>query len=227
MRGRAGMMGHRARTVLAGIGLLLLTAGCSGPAATVPGAQSGPPAAGTPAMPGTSGATTATSLPATETAERLAQIEAAILRWQAAADLDSARSAAEAARNLIVGASGPYYGDADGNGSIDGASTKGLLPGRNGEAAVASEADGICVVRDVLGGSWADPAGRWAELDAKIEAWKPANNKFPTLPSHPQRIVGWATLALRADTLSEAVDYAGHARLHSDISREALTDCRN
>ncbi len=227
MMGRAAMTKHRVRRALAGVGVLLLAAGCSAPAPDPSGGQSGPSAPKSPAA-GTPGAgTPAAGLASTETATRLAEIEAAVLAWQDAADLDSARSSAEAARNLIVGPAGPYYGDADGDGSIEGASSKGLLPGRNGETAVASNADGVCVVRDVLGGSWADPAGRWAELDVKIEAWEPANNKFPTLPSHPQRVVGWATLALRAETLGEAVDYAGHARLHSDISREALTDCRN
>ncbi|MEO5781599.1 MAG: hypothetical protein ABIO34_06745 [Arthrobacter oryzae] len=219
-------MGHRTRTVMAGVGVLLVAAGCSGPAAGPTGMQPD-----TPSEPTSAGSPSAETPPAepaaTRTAARLAQIEAAVIAWQNAPDLESARSAAEAARNLIVGAAGPYYGDADGSGSIDGAGPVGLLPGRKGEPALADDADGACVVRDVLGGSWADPAARWAGLDAKIEAWTPANNQFPTLPSHPQRIVGWATLALRAGTLSEAVEYAGHARLHSDISLQAVTDCRS
>ncbi|MGE3856396.1 MAG: hypothetical protein AB7G21_05525 [Dehalococcoidia bacterium] len=159
-------------------------------------------------------------------AERLAAIDRAVSAWQAASDLPAARRAAEEARNLVVGADGPSYGDSDGDGTVRGAGAAGLLPGLTGVAGLAAEEDGACVVRDVLGGSWADPAARWAELDARIAAWAPANNTFPALPSHPQRIVGWATLALRARSLDEAVEYAGHARLHVDVSVRALTDCR-
>ncbi len=162
----------------------------------------------------------------TATDDRIAGIEQAVSEWQGASDLDAARRAAEQARNLIVGPAGPYYGDSDGDGAVAGASAAGLLPGLAGEAGIAAPADGPCVERDILGGSWSDPAARWAELDRKIEAWRPGNNQFPTLPSHPQRIVGWATLALRASSLAEAVDYAGHARIHSDISRQALAACR-
>lgn len=159
-------------------------------------------------------------------AERLAAIDRAVSAWQAASDLPAARRAAEEARNLVVGADGPSYGDADGDGTVRGAVAAGLLPGLTGVAGLAAEEDGACVERDVLGGPWADPAARWAELDARIAAWTPTNNTFPTLPSHPQRVVGWATLALRARSVEEAVEYAGHARLHVDVSARALTDCR-
>jgi hypothetical protein len=58
-----------------------------------------------------------------------------------------------------------------------------------------------------------------------IAAWSPASNTFPSLPSHPQRIVGWATLALGADDLPTALEVGGHARLHIDIASRAVTDC--
>lgn len=81
-----------------------------------------------------------------------------------------------------------------------------------------------CVNRDVLGGSWDDPVGRWSLLDDGIDEWAPANNTFPSLPSHPMRIVGWATLTQSA-SFEEAIEYSGHAYLHVDISQEALAQC--
>jgi hypothetical protein len=158
--------------------------------------------------------------------QRLDAIDAAVVSWRSATDLVEAHAAAEAARNLVVGPTGPGYGDADGDGSIGGGSIVGLLPGEGGEPGLATDvADSACVDADVLGGSWADAAGRWATLQTAIDAWSPSNNTFPTLPSHPQRIVGWATLALATDDLSTAHEYGGHAALHSDISRRAVTDC--
>jgi hypothetical protein len=56
-----------------------------------------------------------------------------------------------------------------------------------------------------------------------IDAWRPDNNTMPTLPSHPMRVVGWATFALDSDSLDEAHEYAGHAKLHVDISVRALS----
>lgn len=156
---------------------------------------------------------------------RLAAIQTAIGRWQRASSLAAARSAAEEARNLVVGASGPYYGDSDRNGVIGGANTRGLLPGLRGEDAVAQPENGYCVVRDILGGSWADPPKRWAILDAAIKTWAPSRNTFPNLPSHPQRVVGWASLALSTDSLKTAKEYGGHARLHIDVSSRAISQC--
>ena len=167
----------------------------------------------------------ATTADATALAARLTQIDEAINSWQSSPDLAAARVFAETARNLVVGPDGPYYGDADGDGTIEGASERGLLPGVDGQSGIATEAFGVCVTRDVLGGSWADPQARWAELDDKITAWSPKNNPFPTLASHPQRIVGWATLAIDAATLEEALEYAGHAHLHIDVAQQAVTAC--
>jgi hypothetical protein len=80
------------------------------------------------------------------------------------------------------------------------------------------------VRRDVLGGDWDDPAARWAMLSEAIAQWAPDHNTFPSLPSHPMRIVGWATLAQSA-TFDNAIEYAGHAKLHVDVSRDALDHC--
>ncbi len=164
---------------------------------------------------------------AAELEPRLALIENAIGRWRRAANLTEARSAAEEARNLVVGEAGPYYGDADRDGVIQGESRSGLLPGLRGEDAVAQSEDGDCVVRDVLGGSWSEPSKRWAVLDAAIKSWTPSRNTFPMLPSHPQRIVGWATLALSTNSLDRAKAYGGHAQLHIDVSSKAFTRCRS
>jgi hypothetical protein len=156
---------------------------------------------------------------------RLVAIDDAVNRWQAATDLASAHHAAEEARNLIVGPDGPGYGDADADGTVKGASDVGLLPGLGGEPGLATADAGTCVERDVLGGSWADPARRWAILATAIDDWSATNNTFPSLPSHPQRIVGWATLALATDDLATALEYAGHAHLHIDVAMRAATAC--
>jgi hypothetical protein len=47
---------------------------------------------------------------------------------------------------------------------------------------------------------------------------------MPTLPCHPMLIVGWVTFTLETDSLDEAHEYAGHAKLHVDNSLHAL-DC--
>ncbi|MBA3576755.1 MAG: hypothetical protein H0W39_03945, partial [Sphingomonas sp.] len=159
-------------------------------------------------------------------AERIAAIDAAVVRWRSAGDLAVARKAAEEARNLVVGPGGPFYGDGDGDGAIAGATETGLLPGRAGEPGLASGSSSACVERDVLGGDWSDPAGRWAILERAIADWRPANNTFPSLPSHPQRIVGWATLTLATDSLAAARDFGGHAQIHANVSSRALTACR-
>jgi hypothetical protein len=157
--------------------------------------------------------------------ERLIVIDGAVERWQSATDLATAHRAAEEARNLVVGPRGPSYGDADGDGTVGGASAIGLLPGVGGEPGLATAAAGPCVERDVLGGSWADPAARWSMLETAIAAWAPSNNTFPALASHPQRIVGWASLALAAADVPTALEYGGHARLHIDVALRAVNDC--
>ncbi len=157
--------------------------------------------------------------------QRLAAIEAAIGAWIEAPDIATAHRAAETARNLVVGPAGPYYGDSDRDGTVSGASDIGFLPGRDGEAGIARADMNACVARDVLGGDWSDPRERWAILDRAIKAWSPTNNPFPTLPSHLQRIVGWASLTLASRDVAKAREFASHARLHSDVSRKALESC--
>lgn len=156
--------------------------------------------------------------------DRLTEISAAVTAWRSAETLEEAQEAAERALNLVVGRSGQFFGDGNGDGTIEGNEPTGLLPGLNGERAVATPIN-QCVERDILGGSWADPEERWRILAETIAAWTPTNNTFPTLPSHPMRIVGWATLTLATTTLDDAHEYAGHARLHVDISLRALNGC--
>lgn len=156
---------------------------------------------------------------------RLVAIDGAVSRWRSATDLATALRSAEEARNLVVGPHGPLYGDADDNGTVDGASAIGLLPGLGDEPGLATAAAGPCVERDVLGGGWADPAARWSILEAAISAWTPSTNTFPALPSHPQRIVGWATLSLVTAELPRALEYGGHAQLHIDVALQAVRDC--
>ena len=171
----------------------------------------------------------ATDVPATvEVAltQRVDAIQDAVNLWQDAGTLADAQAAAESARNLVVGPDGPGYGDADGDGVIQGESERGLLPGLTDEPGIAqAEPVNTCVEAHVLGGSWADSAARWATAQDVYDAWTPANNTMPSLPSHPQRIVGWATLTLATDSLSEALEYAGHAQIHVDVSRDAVDGC--
>ena len=158
--------------------------------------------------------------------ERLDALDAAVGEWRDAATLPEAKAAAEAVRNLVVGPAGPWYGDADGDGTVAGASDVGLLPGLGGERGLAQAGPvNACVEADVLGGPWDEPLERWDEAAAVYEAWSRTNNTMPTLPSHPQRVVGWAGLALGAESVDEAREYAGHAQLHVDVTRRAVEEC--
>lgn len=159
-------------------------------------------------------------------AERMNAIDEAVAVWRNAASVAVAQEAAEAAANLIVGPNSPGYGDRNGDGVIGGEVAAGVLPGLDGAPeglAIPLAANG-CVRRDVLGGTWTDPGAEWDAMLAAIDAWRPENNTMPTLPSHPMRVVGWATFTLDSDSLDEAHEYAGHAKLHVDISLRAL-DC--
>jgi len=159
-------------------------------------------------------------------AHRLDQVDAAVAAWSGAATVAEAHAAAEEARNLIVGPAGPMYGDADGDGTVRGDIAVGLLPGVEGEEGLAqAEPVNSCVEADVLGGSWEEPGDRWDTALAAYEEWTPASNTMPTLPSHPQRVVGWATFTLATDDLDAAHEYAGHARIHVGVSRAAVEDC--
>ena len=170
---------------------------------------------------------TASAASAAEATERLEQITTEVDTWAASSTLDEARAHAEAAANLVVGPGGLGYGDRDGDGEIEGDVPAGLLPGPDGApAGVVLDTIGPaeCVNRDVLGGDWGDPVARWALLAQAIDEWAPDNNTYPSLPSHPMRIVGWATLT-QSGTFEEAIEYSGHADLHVDVSRDALAEC--
>ncbi len=159
---------------------------------------------------------------ASSAAERLDALQEQVSAWAAATDLQQAQEAAEGARNLVVGPDGPYYGDATDDGQLTGASDTGMLPGLGGQGGIAlAPGANQCVVDDVLGGSWEDPQQRWDILETAIAEWSTTSNPFPTLPSHPQRVVGWATLTLQTDDLQQAIEFAGHAQLHVDVSRRA------
>ncbi|GAA1694878.1 hypothetical protein GCM10009808_09960 [Microbacterium sediminicola] len=158
--------------------------------------------------------------------ERLVALDDAVTQWQQAMDLPDALRAAEAARNLVVGPDNALYGDADGDGTVSGENGEGLLPGETGAPGLAQEYVNACVERDVLGGSWQDPQARWDEFDEVLAAWSPAGNTMPQLASHPQRVVGWATLTLAEGTdLDTAHEFAGHARLHVDVTDAAVYSC--
>lgn len=174
---------------------------------------------------GSAGDADGSTPPAGGALERVEAVQAAVDGWRRAATLAEARGYAEQARNLVTGPTVAGYGDGDGDGRVRGAVEAGLLPGSGGQPGLVPEPASACVLRDVLGGSWADPPGRWAEVADRIERWTPTGNTFPALPSHPQRVVGWASLALAAGDVEEAREYAGHADLHVDVSRAALTAC--
>lgn len=174
--------------------------------------------------PGSAAAPSSTRPPQAAQASVVA-IDTAVGTWSQADSIEAGHAAAEEARNLIVGDDNPRYGDGDEDGAIAGATEVGLLPGIDGRPGLASRAANACVEADLLGGSWEEPRERWAILDRAIAAYRPDNNLFPTLPSHAQRVVGWATLALASDDLDEIREYSGHASLHSRIIRDAVTDC--
>lgn len=155
---------------------------------------------------------------------RMDLVGEAVAAWRQASSMREARASAEAAANLIVGPNGPGYGDRDGDGTVAGEVSTGVLPGLDGTPeglAIPLTANG-CIKRDVLGGSWTHPEVEWETMSAAIDAWRPDNNTMPTLPSHPMRVVGWATFTLDSDSLDDAHEYAGHASLHVDISVRAL-----
>ncbi|MEA1903985.1 MAG: hypothetical protein U9N56_10700 [Actinomycetota bacterium] len=158
--------------------------------------------------------------------ERIGVIDEAVAVWRGSISVEEAHMAAETAANLVVGPNGPGYGDRNGDGVISGESTVGVLPGLDGTPAGLATplAANECVARDVLGGTWTDPGAEWEAMLTAIDEWLPNNNTMPTLPSHPMRIVGWATFTLGSDSLDEAHEYAGHAKLHVDIALRAL-DC--
>jgi hypothetical protein len=162
---------------------------------------------------------------ATAVAARLDAMEAALDRWAAAPTIGAAHAAAENARNLVTGPSAFGAGDLDGDGTVAGRVSEGLLPGLDRSPGLAGRLPAACVAADVLGGDWRDPAARWATLRTAVDEWRPDNNTFPSLPSHPQRFVGWATLTLATGDLDVAHEYAGHARLHLDVTRAAVAAC--
>jgi len=157
---------------------------------------------------------------------RLEIIDAALGTWLHSTTLAEAQVAAEAVANLVVGPNGPGYGDRNGDGYVSGVNAEGVLPGLDGTPVGLAEplSGNECVRADVLGGPWVDPAAEWATMERAIEEWRPNRNTMPTLASHPMRVVGWATFTLEATSVEAAHEYAGHARLHVDISRRAA-DC--
>lgn len=163
-------------------------------------------------------------------AAQLEEVADAIDAWAGATAVDGAHTAAESVANLVVGPNGPGYGDRDADGQIAGSSALGILPGIDGTPnglalAANSDTPNQCLERDILGGSWEDAAQRWDDVDDVLGRWTPSTNTMPELASHPQRMVGWARLTLASDSLETAHEFAGHARLHLDISTRAI-DCR-
>ncbi|MGI9017277.1 MAG: hypothetical protein ACR2HR_09280 [Euzebya sp.] len=159
--------------------------------------------------------------------EAVTALQTNVADWAQADDLTAAQEAAEGARNVVVGPFGPGYGDTTGDGIITGENSEGLLPGLD-SATVLDHAGLVqaaptndCIDADVLGGSWQDPQQRWDVLQNAIDQWSPTNNPFPSLPSHLQRIVGWATLTLESQDLDQAHEFAGHAQLHVDVTTAA------
>ena len=158
-------------------------------------------------------------------ADRLDAIQVAIDDWAGAETIEEAHVAAETAHNLVSGTETLGAGDRDGDGTVGGDVDAGLLPAQDGSTGLVADLPEECDLVDVLGGDWSDPEQRWETVQTAIEEWAPTNNTFPDLPSHPQRIVGWATLTLRSDDLDEAHEYSGHAQLHLDVARDAIEAC--
>lgn len=158
-------------------------------------------------------------------AARLDAIDAAVLGWQQATDIDTAHEKAEAVRNLVVGPTGPIYGDADGNGTVAGASEEGLLPGTTGEVALVDGENTPCLLNSMLGGSWSDPGARWAQALAAFDKWNPGDDTIGALPSPAMRLAGWATIGLNAQRIDASRDLAQRAANAAGAVRQAYTDC--
>ena len=174
-----------------------------------------------PAEPGSSsGMGTGTS----ETAavlERIEQVQQQVDLWRDASTIDDAQAAAAEARLLVTG---PGVAGLEPPAGTPADVTEGLLPDDSDRPGLASAVKD-CAGPDLLGGSWDDQEQRWQILRTAIDEWAPDNNTFPSLPSHPQRVVGWATLTLGTSDLDLAQEYSGHAQLHVDAARDALADC--
>lgn len=156
---------------------------------------------------------------------RLDEIRGAVDDWAAATTISAAHAAAEVAANLVVGPGGPGFGDRDDDGTAGGDADEGLLSGRGGTppGIATALAERGCVGRDVLGAAADDVDAGWGQMLRAIDEWTPSDNTMPSLASHPMRVVGWATFTLASDSLDEAHEYAGHARLHVDVSAAAPT----
>ncbi|MDH5373951.1 MAG: hypothetical protein OEX97_13490 [Acidimicrobiia bacterium] len=201
---------------------VLVLASCAGTAATGDSDQTTPvPATEAVSEPAPDIATASTLF-----SERMDTIDQAVADWRNSASIEAAHLAAETAANLVVGPNGPGYGDRDGDGVISGETTAGILPGLDGTpTGLATPLAAVgCVERDVLGGTWTNPGSEWGAMLTAIDNWRPDSNTMPTLASHPMRIVGWATFTLRSDSVNEAHEYGGHAKLHVDVSHRSL-DC--
>lgn len=145
--------------------------------------------------------------------------------WARADTLEEARAGAEETANLIVGSGGPDYGDLDGDGSVVGESEFGILAGLDGTPpGIAAAVENECIEADVLGGGWDDPAARWAELQAAIDAWSPTNDTISSLDSQPMQAVGWARLTMATESLEDAHEFGGRAQENIAESIAAI-DC--
>ena len=156
-----------------------------------------------------------------DVASRIDQVQDAVDTWRDASSLGEAQKAANRARVLITGPDVPGFAPEGSTEDVD----VGLLPDDDGTDGVGSVVES-CAGPDLLGGSWDDAAERWAILRTAIDEWAPGNNTFPSLPSHAQRVVGWASLTLATDNVEQAREYSSHAQLHVDASRDALNSCR-
>ncbi len=79
--------------------------------------------------------------------DRLMRLNQAVTRWEEASSIDVAHEAAEEARNLVVGETGPFYGDANRDGRVSGANPVGVLPGLQGEAGLARPNENVALTQ--------------------------------------------------------------------------------
>jgi len=130
--------------------------------------------------------------------------------------LTDAQAAAAPARALVTGPNVSAFPTHGVHVSV------GLLPSDDGTPGLATPLANDCVERNVLGGAWMQPGKRWSDLAQRIKNWRPDHNTFPQLPSHAQRIVGWATLTLNSSSLADASEYSSHAAGHARVVRDSL-----
>ncbi len=182
-------------------------------------------------------AVTATAAPTVDDLrDRLHEIHGAMGDLEQAEDVGDARAAAERVVNLIAGLDGRHAGDLNGDGTSSDLHDVGVFPPDSEDEVVLGLA---LVVHDALGtneavkaaisgviagdrSAWSAPERRYDEVDRAVEVTSGGQNAVRTMDGHLMRAMAWALLAAATDDIDAAREFAGHGRLHTQLSLDAL-----